>query len=239
PNPPSESIAHDDLCPVCHLLLYEPVRTQCNHLLCGSCMAQWADASSLNHISPSNVDIDLADIEALSDRANLQANCPMCRTATTAALDRDLARTLEEKYPDTWRERAVEEDEARVGVAGIESMVILIGNKHSLVRASPGSDNQHDWTFFVKCSRSEIVHQIRINLHPTFHPPQLTLDGPPFEVRRVGWGYFNIEAKILLKSPYRWVTEGTDAGTDILTLDWMLNFEDRGRQGRVRAKVKK
>jgi hypothetical protein len=75
--------------------------------------------------------------------------------------------------------------------------------------------------------------------HPTFRPPRLTLTEPPFEVRRRGWGYFNIEANIILKEPYSWVQDGTNVRRQSLMLDWMLDFEGRGKQGRVRAKVKK
>jgi transcription initiation factor IIF auxiliary subunit len=75
--------------------------------------------------------------------------------------------------------------------------------------------------------------------HPTFRPPRLTLTQPPFEVRRLGWGYFNIEADIILKEPYSWVQDNTNERRHMLKLDWMLSFEGSGQQGRVRAKVKK
>jgi hypothetical protein len=52
---------------------------------------------------------------------------------------------------------------ARIGVDGVEGVMILIGNKHKLVR-NPGDANQHDWTFFVRTSRPELVEEVRIDL---------------------------------------------------------------------------
>lgn len=62
---------------------------------------------------------------------------------------------------------------------------------------------------------------------------------PPYEVRRLGWGYFTLEAKIILKAPYTWVVGNSGTRQQGLELTWTLDFEGRGRQGRVRAKVKK
>ncbi|KAF2258212.1 hypothetical protein CC78DRAFT_537984 [Lojkania enalia] len=242
-SPPPEAVAHDDLCPVCHLLLYDPVRTQCNHLLCGSCMAQWADASSTVEIMPSSLNLDHSQFDPNYDPANelmsLEANCPMCRSRTTASLDDGLKRILEARYPATYAERRAEEEAVRVGDSGVEGMVILIGNKHRLV-SGVEEGNKHDWTFFVRLSRPEIVEEVRVHLHPTFRPPRVVLHRPPFEVRRLGWGFFNIEADIILKEPYSWVTDG-DKRTrrPSLTLDWLLRIEGRGKQGRVRTKVRK
>ncbi|KAF1850772.1 uncharacterized protein K460DRAFT_361541 [Cucurbitaria berberidis CBS 394.84] len=237
-----EDIAHDDLCPICQLLLFTPVRTQCNHLLCTSCMAQWADASSTNNIEHSSLDINLADFDPNYDPSyDLEANCPMCRTHTTASLDQALARQLERKYPATYAERRVEEEVergSRIGEGGVEGVMILIGNKHRLIRGSEDA-NEHDWTFFVRTSRPDIVQEVRIYLHPTFRPPRLTLRNPPYEVRRSGWGWFTSEAEIVLKEPYSWIIDNAGTRQSGLELTWTLDFEGRGRQGRVRTKVKR
>ncbi|KAF1912982.1 hypothetical protein BDU57DRAFT_503673 [Ampelomyces quisqualis] len=237
-----ETIVDDDLCPICQLLLFTPVRTQCNHLLCASCMAQWADASSTTNIQHSSLDVNLAEFDPNYDPTyDLEANCPMCRTHTTAAPDKTLARELETKYPKTYAERRVEEQierGSRVGQDGVESIMILIGNKHRIERGTE-DDNQHDWTFFVRTSRPELVKEVRIYLHPTFRPPRLTLRKPPYEVRRLGWGTFTLEAEIVLKDPYSWVVDNSGAKQPGLELTWTLDFEGRGRQGRVRAKVRK
>jgi hypothetical protein len=62
---------------------------------------------------------------------------------------------------------------------------------------------------------------------------------PPYEVRRLGWGTFTIEAEVVLKEPYNWVIDNAGSRQPGLELTWTLDFEGRGRQGRVRAKVQK
>jgi hypothetical protein len=61
----------------------------------------------------------------------------------------------------------------------------------------------------------------------------------PYEVRRLGWGTFTIEAEIVLKEPYSWIIDNSGSRQPGLELTWTLDFEGRGRQGRVRAKVQK
>lgn len=131
-------------------------------------MAQWADASSTNHqIESSSWDVDLRDFDPTYDPTyDLEANCPMCRTHTTAKPDESLARQLKRKYPITYAERQVEEEVergSRVGQDGVEGMMILIGNKHKLLRESEDA-NEHDWTFFVRTSRPELVEEVRVEL---------------------------------------------------------------------------
>ncbi|KAF2849499.1 hypothetical protein T440DRAFT_452310 [Plenodomus tracheiphilus IPT5] len=205
---PAVAVAHDDLCPICQLLLFTPVRTQCNHLLCASCMAQWADASSTNRIEHSSMDVNLADFDPDYDPSyDLEANCPMCRTHTAAAPDKKLAKQLQTKYPSLYAERRVEEEVergSRIGRDGVEGVMMLIGNKHRLVRGADDA-NEHDWTFFVRVSRPDLIQEVRIDLHPTFRPPRVTLRNPPFQVRRLGWGHFTLDVEIVLKEPYRWV----------------------------------
>jgi hypothetical protein len=130
-------------------------------------MAQWADASSTTDIEHSSADVELENFDPNYDPSyDLEANCPMCRSHTTAAPDMALATQLESKYPTTYAERRVEEEVergSRVGQDGVEGFMILIGNRHKLVRAAE-DDNQHDWTFFVRMSRPELVKEVRIDL---------------------------------------------------------------------------
>ncbi|RYO17016.1 hypothetical protein AA0111_g11269 [Alternaria arborescens] len=238
----AEEVAHDDLCPICQLLLFTPVKTQCNHLLCASCMAQWSDASNTNRIEHSSWDVNLADFDPNYDPTyDLEANCPMCRTRTTAAPDNALARQLEHKYPITYAERRVEEEEdrgSRIGRDGFEGVMILIGNKHRPIR-NPGDDNEHDWTFFVRTSRPDLIKEVHIHLHHTFRRNHVILRKPPYEFKARGWGTFVIRTEIVLKQPYNWIIDNAGTRQQALELEWELDFEGRGRQGRVRAKVNK
>ena len=166
----------------------------------------------------------------------------MCRTRTSAQPDDDLAKVLEDRYPRTYQQRREEEEVdhgQRNGQGGAEGIMILIGNRHRAERSAENA-NQHDWTFFVRLSRPDVVKEVIVYLHPTFRPPIVAIRHPPFEVRRLGWGVFTLEAVITLNEPYVWVrdAESEDSKED-LRLQWTLDFEERGRQGRVRAKIRK
>lgn len=196
---------------------------------------------------PSSLNIDMRDFDPDFDPTDdLEARCPMCRTATTAQIDTPLARALETKYPQTYAERRSEEIAARATLSGegVENVAILIGNRHELVGGTDEPGNQHDWTFFVRLSRPELVSHVKVNLHPTFRPPSLVLRDPPFEVRRLGWGYFSIAATVVLKEGWEWIG-GSEVRGELsdrkgaLGLDWMLDFDGEGKQGRIRAGLRR
>lgn len=85
--------------------------------------------------------------------------------------------------------------------------VIEVGNSHRLVEAVGHRDNIHEWTVFVRAGAEESRHaastaiaRVHFQLHPTFHPPKVTVEGPgPFEVTRVGWGTFPVTVTIEFK----------------------------------------
>jgi hypothetical protein len=68
--------------------------------------------------------------------------------------------------------------------------------------------NQFDWTLFVSDSPDSIsgnhcgsfIESVQVDLHPTFHPRQITLKQAPFQLRRLGWGEFDIRLKINFKA---------------------------------------
>lgn len=130
-------------------------------------MAQWSDASNTHNIEPTSWDVNLEDFDPNYDPTyDLECNCPMCRTRTAATPDNALARQLEQKYPITYAERRVEEEEergSRIGRDGFEGVMMLIGNKHRLIR-NAGDDNEHDWTFFVRTSRPDLIKEVHIYL---------------------------------------------------------------------------
>jgi hypothetical protein len=110
----------------------------------------------------------------------------------------------------------------------------------------PSSCGLRDQTLSRKCAStwSAIISPTFSNptnkpQHPTFRPPRLTIRKPPYEVRRLGWGAFTLEAEIVLKEPYSWNVNNGGAKQPGLELTWTLDFHGRGRQGRVRTKVRK
>lgn len=80
--------------------------------------------------------------------------------------------------------------------------------------------------------------------HPTFRNPIVVLDRSPYQVTRLGWGYFTIYSNVILKAGYSWVSSDAEDTRDgapkgKLPLEWTLDFNGRGSQGRLRLKVKK
>jgi len=60
-----------------------------------------------------------------------------------------------------------------------------------------------NWTFFVKgdCDRPiDFIEKMQILLHSTYEPSKITLKAAPWELKRTGWGTFDIKVKIWLKS---------------------------------------
>lgn len=244
----SEEVDDEDLCPVCHLLLYNPVTTRCNHTLCATCMAHWADVSMTSQMTI----LPPSSSPSMFSGADTEARCPMCRTPTSATPNSNVATQLSQKYPVAYQSRAAEEATDEDPNAGkIETLTLCIGNSHKLITPTPDSSqhNMHEWKFFVRPSRTDIISSVEILLHPTFKPPHVRLSQPPFEIRRKGWGYFVITTQVILKQGWSWVSEDAtevpfrgDGAKAKLPLDWTLDFdgfEGKGSMGRCRLKVKK
>lgn len=163
-----EEIDHDDLCAICHLLLYRPVTTRCGHTLCESCMAHWADVSISSQMTTVGLD-DEPDLVLLPN--DLETNCPMCRTSTTATLNANRDAALRRQYPRAYEVRkaeelATDEDES---AASIETLTLYIGNTHRLIEPEdPGSGNKHEWKFFVRPSRTDLIEEVHIFLVISF-----------------------------------------------------------------------
>lgn len=242
-NHQPEEVDEDDICPICHLLFYEPVVTICKHVLCKSCMMHWIDASVTSQMTILSLD---DDTNADSGKI-LSAKCPMCRTPTTAALNTKLHRSLRSKYPRLYSVREADEQPTSTDVS-IETLCLYIGNTHRLRPRDPDEDyetsNIHEWTFFVRpLSHQHIIEEVQIFLHPTFRPPRIIRTLPPYEIRRLGWGVFTITAHIILKAGYSWISSDAERAPDgaekgMLPLNWTLYFDGQGSQGRCRLKVR-
>ncbi|RMY56397.1 hypothetical protein D0865_03671 [Hortaea werneckii] len=239
----TEQIDADDQCPICHLLLYRPVVTQCNHAMCESCMAHWADVSVTSQMKIVDVDEEPSEFNPVS---GVEAKCPMCRTATSASLNEARSEQLRVRYPSIWEERRVEEEgDLSRNAAEIQTITVYIGNRHTLVRDAEDA-NVHEWTFFVRPSRTDIIEEVQILLHPTFRPSRIIRQRPPYAIKRYGWGYFTVQAYVILKAGYSWVSNEAEDSPDgaskgMLPLEWTLDFNGfggKGSMGRCRLKVK-
>jgi hypothetical protein len=242
----AEDINEDDLCPICQMLLHEPVTTTCRHTLCRFCMATWASTSLAAPMTVVDVDSEPVPFDAVSD---LEARCPMCRTMTSALPDAQRDETLRSKYPHTWTQRqreAAAENHTELS-GSIQTITVHIGNRHTLVpsRANGLAENQHEWTFFVKPSRTDIIEEVHIHLHPTFRQNHIVRTRPPYAISRLGWGFFTITASVVLKAGYSWVSEDALDSPDgavkgSLPLEWTLDFDGfggKGSMGRCQLKV--
>lgn len=165
--PPSSSkpdinIDQDDICPICQLLLYRPVKTRCNHTLCESCMAHWADVS----ITTQMTTVGLDDRAVLLLPNEIETKCPMCRTLTTAKFDSVRESNLATRYPLTYEERKIEHRTAEDddSTSRIETLTVYIGNEHSMVRTEDDDNNKHQWNFFIRPSRSDLFEEVQIFL---------------------------------------------------------------------------
>ncbi|ETN46564.1 uncharacterized protein HMPREF1541_00749 [Cyphellophora europaea CBS 101466] len=242
----TETIEHDDLCAICHCLMLRPVTTTCNHTLCAECMKVWSDIS----ITDQRQIVGLEDVPTTCLPSEMESRCPMCRTLTTASPDRTREAALRRKYKHSYAARELEaqivSDEHNADT--IETLTLYIGNTHHLVKADQsGSKNTHNWKFFVRPSRTDLIEEVQVFLHPTFRNPRVILQLPPYEIHRLGWGFFTIYANVILKAGYRWMSSEAEDTADgqrqgKLPLEWTLDFNSnagRGSQGRWRLKVKK
>ncbi|KXJ91492.1 hypothetical protein Micbo1qcDRAFT_163232 [Microdochium bolleyi] len=256
-----ESIDDDDTCPICQLLLYDPVRTtRCGHTLCGFCMATWASVSfeSPNPTTIVDIDEEPVDFDPVADA--VEVRCPMCRTLTAAQPDLPRRDALREGYPRAYKDRELEVGaESLSGASGrgdAQTITLYIGNRHALVAPTASSRggangraeaNQHAWDFFVHTSRTDIIEEVHMHLHPTFRPARVVRQRPPYVISRLGWGVFAVRADVVLKAGYEWVSDEAVDSPDgarkgVLPMEWMLDFEGSGGRGsmaRCRLKVKR
>jgi hypothetical protein len=160
-----EVVAHDDLCAICHALLYKPVTTRCHHTMCESCMKLWAEISINQQIAI----VSLDEQQMTLHPSDLEIKCPMCRTSSIAAPDSDREALLRSQYPQTYILRQAEEQTAVEGdFADVESLTLYIGNTHQVVKHDDDdgneSPNKHDWKFFVRPSRNDLIEEVHVYL---------------------------------------------------------------------------
>ena len=243
-----ETVADDDDdCVICYQTLYRPVRTNCKHAACESCMLHWALTALDNPKAeelPSNFGFSVEGIGF---------KCPTCRTYTEARYNKELDDKLRIKYPNEYAARHAEEAQFILDTDdSSEKMMIMFGNSHRKVppTISPhsGRVREHEWTFFVKTSKQDLIEFVHVVLHPSYREERLvTLSEAPFSCTRLSWGFFLIFAGIQLKEGYEWVDEPRAVDSDAengrvrnrLPIEWLLEFGGNGRQENRTVKYKK
>jgi hypothetical protein len=162
-----QTIEHDDLCAICHCLLVRPVTTRCQHTLCAACMEMWADISITRQMQI----VGLDDTPMTIFPSEMESRCPMCRTLTTASPDRARERALRRRYPEAYRQREIEEQTASDEDEAVETLTLYIGNTHHLIKPdSEETKNTHNWKFFVRPSRSDLIEEVQVFLVRSCRP---------------------------------------------------------------------
>ena len=126
-------------------------------------MNLWAEIS----INQQMTIVGLDDQAMTFHPSQLEIKCPMCRTPSTATFDEDREASLRGRYPQVYQARGVEEQAAASEdfADSVETLTLYIGNTHSLVKPdSDDSPNKHNWKFFVRPSRSDLIEEVHIFL---------------------------------------------------------------------------
>ncbi|KNE66016.1 hypothetical protein AMAG_10293 [Allomyces macrogynus ATCC 38327] len=191
-------------CPICHAVLIDAMTTPCGHTFCGPCLAQWMFGCAA---LPADWDRPVAWGD-LTPRADLVAR-------------------VREKFAVQVKAR-INDPEVQVWATRRQVTVrFAIGNRHTYVIENmlANRSNVHLWTFFVHADPPHLdavlIDRVVVHLHPTFRPASVTLTAPPFELKRLGWGIFNIAVEIYWKLSIQTPANPTVA-------EWLLDFTDDG-----------
>jgi len=214
----AEEICEGLECAVCLDVLCEPLQLPCSHSFCRACL-----------------------------QCTTHPRCPLCRAqhpegfnAATAPVHERLEEQLLRRYPEAYAQRIAEAAEA-----AMKMFTIRVGNRHELV-ANPKMTrngkhlNKHKWCAFVELqsdrawkdySTNFFVEKVLFKLAPCYtvwpaHDKRSVRVGKnpevrsaPFEVTRIGWGYFDIDVVITWKS---WLQ------MEPLEVNHLLSFDGEG-----------
>ena len=241
PQTGDNAVPAEYLCPICDLLLYEPVTTTCGHTVCEPCIV--TDEKVNIVIVPLDSEGRAGGESAMRNFEALQ-RCPVCDNlgwpgSLLALPDAPLAQTLRMGYTHLYTQRAAQVEESNEDT---QTLTIHIGNWHELIKT-----HHHSWTFFVKPSRTDIIQEVHMQLHETFRNPHVVRTRPPYTLHGKGWGYFTIDVRVVLQTGFAWVVsdddveDGPDGATRAaLKMEWTLDFASfggRGAMGRCRVRV--
>lgn len=184
-------------CAICLDLFCEPLRLTCSHTFCRACLVQ-----------------------------AVHRRCPLCRTEwvadfdpSSAVVDEAIRSMAQRIRPAEYAERLAE---ALAMAAMARRILFKLGNRHSLVLnpklSKHGQNvNRHCWTMFVELvsdsmfpgrSTQDFISSVHYKLAPYYTAWPSTdrhsvcvgknpeVRSAPFEVTRIGWGYFTVTVTI-------------------------------------------
>ncbi|KAH3760714.1 NAD-dependent protein deacetylase sirtuin-7 [Pelomyxa schiedti] len=79
--------------------------------------------------------------------------------------------------------------------------------------------DDHSWDLKLDAASCPFVQSVTWELHPTFEPPSITIDKPPFCLKRIGWGTFKVGVRVQLKPAH---------GSRVITGKHELTFDSEG-----------
>lgn len=159
-------------------------------------------------------------------------NCPICRatiaSSSVLTVDHQASAQIKENFS---KELELRKQELSTFLSNYKTFYLRFGNTHT--RLFTNNYNKHEWTLFIKIDNENIesfIENVVITLHPTFYPSSITLDKAPFEIKRQGWGIFDIPIKINWKS---WT------GLECSELVHNLSFLQDGNENRMKFRVER
>jgi phage FluMu protein Com len=127
-------------------------------------MVHWAEVSVTEQFRI----VPLDDESTTGTQDQIEVKCPMCRTITNSLPDEERENSLRERYPQTYLARKTEEEEQNENPAEeVLMMALHVGNTHEYkppARMASDQENVHEWTFFVRPERTDIIDEVRILL---------------------------------------------------------------------------
>ncbi|KAJ3366413.1 hypothetical protein GGF32_005415 [Allomyces javanicus] len=213
-------------CPICHAVLIDAMTTPCGHTFCGPCLAQWMFGCAA---LPADWDRVGGGGDA-APRVDRAMPCAMCRQPVAwgdLTPRADLVARVREKYAAQVKARMTDPEVQVWGTRRQVTVRFAIGNRHMYVIENmlANRSNVHLWTFYVHADPPHLdavlIDRVVVHLHPTFRPASVTLTAPPFELKRLGWGIFNIAVEIYWKPSIQTPANPTVA-------EWLLDFTDDG-----------
>ena len=83
--------------------------------------------------------------------------------------------------------------------------------------------NSHSWDCYVEAIdpnwSDSFINEVEFTLHPTFHPPKITIKQHPYCIKRIGWGTFEIKMMVKFKD---WIAK------EPIKVEHELSFQGNG-----------
>eukprot|EP00914_Ancora_sagittata_P013693 GHVO01026940.1.p1 GENE.GHVO01026940.1~~GHVO01026940.1.p1 ORF type:complete len:246 (+),score=54.17 GHVO01026940.1:43-780(+) len=87
----------------------------------------------------------------------------------------------------------------------IGTYAFMLSQNEISKRKSRNDSATHQWTCILRAAdnsdTSSYIKKVTFTLHPSFAVSQRTIEIPPYEVTEVGWGEFDISAKVYFVDP--------------------------------------